>query len=1120
MGKRMKKLMAFLLGICMTATTILPGAAAAEVKAAVPDLTQNLAGYWSFDNGTMDNQASGSEYTAELVGAGVTLQNDGGVSGGSVQFTKQADSDIRLAGILNAAQEDFSIAAWVKYDDDAFASSTSNMNLFQQTGSGRTILYLNSGLTYGTYLTGSDSMCAENTELGSWNHVIITSNHSTKTVQFYLNGKLINTNQLSGDYYDGTTDVLVGIHKNLQAAGAIKGNIDELRFYKSVISEDMAESIYSQHAAVKELQSLRNLVEEAKGLSGSEDDEAVQNLLEKITAAEAFLNSDVQELAALREVYGNLEAAMTVYRASVKILISVDTSDELREISDNMFGINHRYHNDGYSSYNAAEEKIEEQFNEYVKEAGFGSIRYPGGTVSNLFDWKRSIGPVEQRKKTVHGLPDSNQPITPNFGVDEAMTWIYDELDSDAIWVYGMGQGSAADAADLFEYLNAPNDGSNPNGGIDWAAERAKNGHEEPYGVTNFEIGNEIGYYAQTYWMDGRASGRSTTDCYIDGGTMNFGQNTRTVKEEDWRTSAANSDGTAGQERFVKYLPVTQGSVSVYVGGTQWTIVDSLSGKGQQNVCTFDYDTGKITFGDGTDGNIPASGSVITAAYQTVQDGFVDYYRALKDIAEQLDMEINVYSCIYWEEFTTLMKEKGYNEYYDGVVIHPYSDSTNLITQDDPMFYEKILGRSLDYNITRVQALVDRMEAAAPGMNKVPVLSEFGIYQYNSKFVRSIGHAVYIANEMIDYINLGTPYINKHCLVDYPYEQDSLGAGSQCVIQAIKNSDGTVSFVSTPSAKMFSIFNNMTGSTEVGQTLEGNVAYYTYSGSNGAVDVPTVKVLSSKDEEGNTYVTVVNNRKDDETPVRINVDGRDLTGTNVEVWYLTSENVDDENTLDDPDNVDVVKTAVESGETLDYNLAPHSVTAFRIPAQEEIPELPYKDVAENDWYHSYVYDVYLKGLMTGMEETVFAPQGKLVRAQFATILWRMEGSPKMEYTDRFPDVADGQFYTDAVLWAAEKGIATGYTGTGMFGPNDNINREQVAAMMYRYATYKKYDVSNQEGLDAFKDADQVNEFAQTPMKWCVAEKIFTGDNGNLKPQGETIRAEAATIISRFTDTYK
>ena len=145
--------------------------------------------------------------------------------------------------------------------------------------------------------------------------------------------------------------------------------------------------------------------------------------------------------------------------------------------------------------------------------------------MSNLFTWKDTIGPKEQRTTTIAGnnfySAAGETPVDPAFGVDEAMKWIYDDLDSEAIFVYGFGRGNPQDAADLVEYLNAPNDGSNPNGGVDWAAARAENGHEEPYGVIRFELGNEFSDTGQNYWMAGLSEhNRGVTDLYIEGDRM------------------------------------------------------------------------------------------------------------------------------------------------------------------------------------------------------------------------------------------------------------------------------------------------------------------------------------------------------------------------------------------------------------------------------------------------------------------------------------------------------------------------------------------------------------------------------------------------------------------------
>ncbi len=187
-------------------------------------------------------------------------------------------------------------------------------------------------------------------------------------------------------------------------------------------------------------------------------------------------------------------------------------------------------------------------------------------------------------------------------------------------------------------------------------------------------------------------------------------------------------------------------------------------------------------------------------------------------------------------------------------------------------------------------------------------------------------------------------------------------------------------------------------------------------------------------------------------------------------------------------------------------------------------KLPYDDVNKDDWFYDYVYDVYVKELMTGLEDTVFAPNNNLVRAQFAVIIYRMEGEPEVIFKDTFPDVKDGHFYSDAVIWAAENGIVTGYTDTGLFGPNDPITREQMAAMMFRYANYKKLDTTARESLSSFPDGDTVQEFAIDAVQWCVAEGIISGKGEEgaklLDPQASTCRAEAATIISRYTEVDK
>ena len=127
----------------------------------------------------------------------------------------------------------------------------------------------------------------------------------------------------------------------------------------------------------------------------------------------------------------------------------------------------------------------------------------------------------------------------------------------------------------------------------------------------------------------------------------------------------------------------------------------------------------------------------------------------------------------------------------------------------------------------------------------------------------------------------------------------------------------------------------------------------------------------------------------------------------------------------------------------------------------------------------------------------------------------------MKYEAKFPDVKEDVWYTDAILWASEQKIVTGYTNTGCFGPADNINREQMATMMYRYAKSKGYDVSNKTDFSKYADAGKVSAYADEAMQWAVGNGIITGKNNGtvLDPQGNATRAECATIMMRFMEKY-
>ena len=178
---------------------------------------------------------------------------------------------------------------------------------------------------------------------------------------------------------------------------------------------------------------------------------------------------------------------------------------------------------------------------------------------------------------------------------------------------------------------------------------------------------------------------------------------------------------------------------------------------------------------------------------------------------------------------------------------------------------------------------------------------------------------------------------------------------------------------------------------------------------------------------------------------------------------------------------------------------------------------PFTDISEKDWFYGDVMFVYENGLMLGTSKTLFSPHGTAMRGMMATILWRMEGSPVPKGKNSFTDVEAGKWYADAITWTAENGIFAGY-GKDKFCPDDPITREQLAAIFYRYADYKGYDLTVKGDLDKFKDADKITDYAKTAMQWAVGSGLVKGKSGNLlDPQGTATRAEIAAMLHRFIE---
>ena len=173
----------------------------------------------------------------------------------------------------------------------------------------------------------------------------------------------------------------------------------------------------------------------------------------------------------------------------------------------------------------------------------------------------------------------------------------------------------------------------------------------------------------------------------------------------------------------------------------------------------------------------------------------------------------------------------------------------------------------------------------------------------------------------------------------------------------------------------------------------------------------------------------------------------------------------------------------------------------------------FTDISEDAWYYGAVQYAYQNGLFGGMSKNTFEPETAMSRAMLVTVLWRYEGEPAGG-ENIFTDVPEDEWYTVPVIWAARSKIVNG-VDTGIFAPEDNITREQMAAILYRYAQGKKIDTSARAELDAFPDAWNVDSYAQAPMKWAVAEGLINGSDGELQPHGDATRAQVAAILMRF-----
>ncbi|NIK71907.1 LamG-like jellyroll fold domain-containing protein [Paenibacillus sp. BK720] len=607
-------------------------------------------------------------------------------------------------------------------------------------------------------------------------------------------------------------------------------------------------------------------------------------------------------------------------------VILLDANSSATSVSPLLFGANSRYYFDGRGMYDPVNKEVYPDFYDSYNDAGIKAMRYPGGTVANLFKWQRAVGNgngtnPDSGLPQVHGMDQSVMSV--NFNLDEALKFT-ENTGTELTYMYGMGNGDPTDAANLVQYLNGT-DTNNP-----YVQLRISNGHPAPYNITYFEIGNETGPGPQMYWLNGIPSGTDYRDAYVNGSVVNFTKQTVVLKA-DWsfmKQGAYKSTGVAGQEVYAPYGPPTAGTDTLYVAGAPWTRVTSFAGYGPSDqVYQIDYNTGRITFGDGMNGQIPPAGATVTITYSAFKYGYKDYYTAMKNV----DPTIKVISNIADNEAIAAFRNA--NVPYDGMTTHPYwgfgvTSNANLTD-----YYAGTMGQ-VNVTVGWVSSLQQRLKIE-PLSGGIVFPSEYGLTaKLNGypHYLLGLGDALYIGKTLMKYMQMGIPIAEKHSLIDTWFQEDNLGIGNMAIFNNNNTPGSPYNFTPNVSAEMFKLLTNMTGTTALNAPAIVNMPTYAFSGGNNATYTQnSLNSVATKDADGNLYLHVLNEAPATDYTSTINIANYE-PGSTATVWKLGEGIALDQYNLpgEAPTVVNEESTISVPGNTFTYTFPAHTMTAIKL----------------------------------------------------------------------------------------------------------------------------------------------------------------------------------------------
>ncbi len=589
------------------------------------------------------------------------------------------------------------------------------------------------------------------------------------------------------------------------------------------------------------------------------------------------------------------------------------------------FGGNNTYNASGQGLWDAENKRCHYHVIDLANYTGAAGYRFPGGTMANLYRWKRAIGPVDERIDNLnsHG---SAGPLSNEFGPDEFGQMVENTHMTNGVIVVAFNYNTPQDAADYVEYMNAEV-GANPNGGTDWAEVRAANGHPVPYGIKYWEIGNELSgdweLGITNYPSDGDDNRggdniqKGLVDLYVNGGYRIF-TNQRAVKQTSWEQASCVVDGSENQEFYVKFAPVDLSSTFILsINNVIWSRVADFSSSGPSDLhFKVDAETGKITFGDGVNGAIPGGGHNILLNYRSGKHaGFPDYYEAMKAV----DPSIEVISC--WEAEDFYREMAAINKPFDGVAKHYYPGGD--ANEGDE--YKLVMKKAVAYK----SKITSHLQYLSTHYN--PSLSGINVKQHLTEFFggRNVDAVAQLCIMWYDVIN------------SYPNEVGNMMAHSYFKNDNTPMVNTGGKFVSAKGLP-YHIFTHLHQDNFIEAIYQGGS--YTYNSTTIKNSYPTASI----NENGNVITLVVPNTCDDKK-LNTSIDISNYGFANKTVigkkWIAKAYDISAVNSASAPAEVRIEGPFdLPLGQTVDDVIYPYSVAVYQW-VQENVEYLG--DLPEN-----------------------------------------------------------------------------------------------------------------------------------------------------------------------------